>query len=212
MVTLSPMRYPRRLLSDDEEVVREFRPHWTRILKEILLSLAVAVVLVLIAVAFDFDYEGLVLAGIALVWFLLVIRGILAWWLTQHVITNERLIYRAGILSKEGKEIPLEVINDVSFNQTFWERVVRSGDLLIESAGEMGQSHYRDIPRPEDVQKVVYEAREARSLALGGGGSRREGTLSRAQQLAILARLHEEGRLTDEEFEAEKQALMEGAD
>lgn len=202
------MRYPRRLLSADEEVVREFRPHWTRILKEILLGLAVAVVLILIATVFDFDYEGVVLAAIAVIWFLLVVRGLLAWWLTQHVITNERLIFRAGILSKEGKEIPLEVINDVSFNQSVWERLVRSGDLLIESAGEMGQSHYRDIPHPEDVQKVIYEAREARALALGGG---RAAALSRAQQLEILARLHAQGQLTDEEFEAEKQALTEGA-
>lgn len=202
------MRYPRRLLSDDEEVIQEFRPHWTRILKEILLSVAVAVVLVLIATVFDFDYEGVVLTMIGVVWFLLVVRGLLAWWLTQHVITNERLIFRAGILSKEGKEIPLEVINDVSFNQSMWERLVRSGDLLIESAGEMGQSHYRDIPHPEEVQKVIYEAREARALALGGGPT---APLSRAQQLEILARLHAHGQLTDEEFEAEKQALTEGA-
>lgn len=202
------MRYPRRLLSDDELVVSEFRPHWSRILKEILLSVAVAVVLILIATAFDLDYEGWLLGGIAVVWFALVVRGFLSWWLTQHVITNERLIYRAGILSKEGKEIPLEVINDVSFNQTVWERMVRSGDLLIESAGEMGQSHYRDIPRPEEIQKVIYEAREDRTVDLGRS---EPGTITRAQQLAILARLHEQGRLTDEEYAAEKRALAEGA-
>lgn len=204
------MRYPRRLLGEDESVVREFRPHWTRVLKEILLSVGVAVVLVLIATAFDFDFEGLVIAGVAVVWFALVVRGFLTWWLTQHVITNERVIYRAGILSKEGKEIPLEVVNDVSFSQSFWERTVGSGDLLIESAGEMGQSHYRDIPHPEEVQKVIYEAREARTLALNRfSGS--PTAITRAQQLEILARLHEEGRLSDEEFEAEKRALSEGA-
>lgn len=202
------MRYPRRLLSDDELVVREFRPHWSRIIKEILLSVAVAVVLILMAVALDFDYEGWVLGGIALLWFVLVVRGLMTWWFTQHVITNERLIFRSGIFSREGKEIPLEVINDVSFSQTIWERMIRSGDLLIESAGELGQSHYRDIPRPEDVQKVIYEAREDRALSLEGGRSR---PLSRAQQLQILARLHEEGRLTDEEYETEKRALAEGA-
>lgn len=202
------MRYRRRLLSGNEEVVREFRPHWSRIIKEILLSVAVAVVLVLIAVAFDFDYEGWVLATIGLIWFILVVRGVLSWWFTQHVITTERLIYRAGVVSKQGKEIPLEVINDVSFSQSLWERVIGSGDLMIESAGELGQSHYRDIPDPEGTQKTIYEVREARSLALDGGGGT---TITRAQQLEILARLHEQGRLTDEEFEAEKRALTEGA-
>lgn len=207
-VTLEGMKYPRRLLSDDEAVVTEFRPHWSRIIKEILLSVAVAVVLILVAVAFDFDYEGWLLGAIALVWSLLVVRGFLSWWTTQHVITNERLIYRAGIVSKEGKEIPLEVINDVSFSQTIWERMIRSGDLLIESAGEMGQSHYRDIPHPERVQKIIYESREDRTVDLRTGEGQ---TITRAQQLEILARLHEQGRLTDEEYEAEKRALTEGA-
>jgi uncharacterized membrane protein YdbT with pleckstrin-like domain len=203
------MAYPKRLLSADEVVVKEFRPHWSRILKEILLSIAVVVILILIATLLDFDYEGWVLLGVGVIWLVLIARGLLSWWFTQHVITNERVIYRAGVVSKEGKEIPLEVVNDVSFKQSVFERMIRSGDLLIESAGELGQSHYRDIPHPEDVQKVIYEVREARSLALEGGGNP---TITRAQQLEILARLHDEGRLTDDEYEREKRAVTEGAE
>ncbi len=198
------MAYPERLLSPDEEVVMDFRPHWSRIIKEIVLSVAVVVILVLLATLFDFEYRGWVMLGLGVIWVLLVIRGLLAWWFTQHVITNERVIYRAGILSREGKEIPLEVINDVSFQQSLWERMIRSGDLLIESAGEMGQSHYRDVPKPEDMQTVIYRVREERMMQLERGDA---GTISKAQQLEILARLHDEGKLTDEEFEAEKRAL-----
>jgi len=208
MYTLARMGYPKRLLDDDEVVVKEFRPHWSRIIKEILLSIAVGVVLVLVGVVLDLPQRGWIIAAIAVIWFVLVIRGLLSWYLTQHVITNERVIYRAGIFSREGKEIPLEVINDVSFSQRFWERLVRSGDLLIESAGELGQSHYRDIPHPEETQSLIYQVREDRMLALQGGSAT---TITRAQQLEILARLHAEGRLTDEEFEQEKRALTEGA-
>lgn len=198
------MAYPERLLSPDEEVVMEFRPHWSRIIKEIILSVAVAVILILLATVLDFDYSGWVMVGIGGIWLLLVIRGLLTWWFTQHVITNERVIYRAGVLSREGKEIPLEVINDVSFQQSMWERMLRSGHLLIESAGELGQSHYRDIPRPEDMQTVIYRVREDRMMELERGDAT---TISKAQQLEILSRLHDEGKLSDEEFEAEKRAL-----
>lgn len=198
------MAYPERLLSPDEEVVMEFRPHWSRIIKEIMLSVAVAVILILLATVLDFDYSGWVMVGIGGIWLLLVIRGLLTWWFTQHVITNERVIYRAGVLSREGKEIPLEVINDVSFQQSMWERMLRSGHLLIESAGELGQSHYRDIPRPEDMQTVIYRVREDRMMELERGDAT---TISKAQQLEILSRLHDEGKLSDEEFEAEKRAL-----
>lgn len=200
------MGYPRRLLSTDEVVVKEFRPHWSRVLKELALSVLVAVILILLATLFDFSNKGWVMLAIGVVWLVLVIRGLLTWWFTNHVITNERVIYRAGIFSRNGKEIPLEVINDVSFHQTAWERMIRSGDLVIESAGEMGQSYYEDIPRPEEVQTVIYKVREDRMLHIEGGGSDRP-TISKAEQLQILSRLHDEGKLTDEEFEAEKRNL-----
>lgn len=202
------MPYPRHLLDEDELVVREFRPHWSRIIKEILLSVAVAVVLLLGGVILDLPSEGWIMAGIAVVWLLVVAGGVARWFFTQHVITSERVIYRAGVFSRQGKEIPLEVINDVSFNQSVSERIIGSGDLLIESAGELGQSHYRDIPHPERIQMAIYQVREDRMLSLEGGNS---GTITRAQQLEILARLHADGRLTDEEFEQEKRAILEGA-
>ena len=198
------MAYPERLLSPDEEIVKEFRPHWSRILKELVFSVAVVVVLLVLTFLGDFEAKPWVVVGIAVIWFVLVIRGILTWWFTQHVITNERVIYRAGVMSREGKEIPLEVVNDVSFRQTAWERMIRSGDLLIESAGEMGQTHYRDIPRPEDIQTVIYGVREDRMMHIEGGG---HGPISKAQQLEILSRLHDQGKLSDEEFEAEKRTL-----
>lgn len=198
------MAYPEKLLSPDEVVVRDSRPHWSRIIKELVLSLAAVVILILLATVFDFDNSGWVMVGVAVVWIILVARGLLNWWFTQHVVTNERVIFRAGVFSRQGKEIPLEVINDVSFSQSTWERMIGSGDLLIESAGEQGQSHYRDIPHPEHMQTEIYQVREVRMMELQGGA---KSTISRPQQLEILARLHDEGKLTDEEYEAEKQAL-----
>ena len=183
----------------------EFRPHWSRILKELALSFLVVVVLVLLATLFDFSNKGLVMLGIAIVWLVVVTRGILTWYFTQHVITNERVIFRNGVISRSGKEIPLEVINDVSFQQSPFERMIRSGDLVIESAGEMGQSYYRDIPEPEATQTVIYRVREDRMMHIEGGGNR--APISKAEQLQILSRLHDEGKLSDEEFAAEKRNL-----
>ena len=120
---------------------------------------------------------------------------------THYVITNERLIVRRGFIARQGKEIPLEVINDVAFSQTVIERVLRSGDLLIESAGEQGQSRYSDIPDPEGVQSLIYQMREARTLNL-------QGKATAVEQLEILAKLHRDGVLTDEELVEKKQKLL----
>ena len=203
------MRYPEKLLSPGETIQSEFRPHWSRIAREGLLSVLVLVLIVLIAVQ-GFTWGGWAIVGLLAAWFVVVIAGFIRWWTTQHVITNERLIHRTGLIAKAGKEIPLEVINDVTFTQSMFERLFGTGNLLIESAGTHGQSRYSDIPDPERVQSLIYEVREGRKIEMESGGGRAAAE-SPAAQLATLSRLHDEGKLTDTEFEAEKRKLLGGS-
>ena len=51
-----------------------------------------------------------------------------------------------------GVEIPLERVNTMHFNQSVFERITGSGDLVIESGGEDGQQRFTDIRRPDQVQ------------------------------------------------------------
>ena len=200
------MRYPEKLLSPGEEIKAQFRPHWSRIAREGILSILVLVLIVLIAIQ-GFSWGGWVIVGLIVAWFVVVIAEFIRWWTTQHVITTERVIHRMGLISKQGKEIPLEVINDVAFKQSAFERIFGTGDLLIESAGTHGQTRYSDIPEPEAVQSLIYQAREDRQVALESG-LRSTASESPASQLATLSRLHDEGKLTDIEFEAEKRKLL----
>jgi uncharacterized membrane protein YdbT with pleckstrin-like domain len=202
------MAYPEKLLSPGEQVMSEFRPHWSGIVKEAILSILALVLIVLVAVQ-GFSWGPWAIGALILVWLLLVARGFIRWFTTQHVITTERVIHRMGMISKQGKEIPLEVINDVAFNQLAWERIFGTGDLLIESAGTHGQSKYTDIPDPEAIQSLIYKVREDRQHALQSGGG--PAVESPASQLATLSRLHDEGKLSDAEFEAQKQKLLGGA-
>jgi len=200
------MGYPQKLLSAGEEIRVEFRPHWSQILKEGLLTIMVAVLLLVIATS-RWDPPGWLIVVIVAAWIVVVLAEFVRWWTTQHVITNERVIHRTGLIAKKGTEIPLEVINDVAFRQSMIERIFGSGDLLIESAGTHGQSAYTDIPNPERVQKLIYEVRESRMSSMRSGGTPAP-TSSAVSQLETLSRLHDEGKLTNEEFEAEKRKLL----
>ena len=162
------MAYPEKLLSPGEEVKAEFRPHWSGIVQEAILSILALVLIVLVAVVGE-SWSLWAIGALILIWLLLVARGFIRWFTTQHVITTERVIHRMGMVSKQGKEIPLEVINDVAFNQSAWERIFGTGDLLIESAGTHGQSKYTDIPDPEAIQSLIYQVREDRQHALQSG-------------------------------------------
>jgi len=204
------MGYPERLLSDDEVIVTQFRPHWSGILREGLVVLAGIVVAIVAAVL---SWPAWVYLAVAAVVLVLVVGGLIRWFTTLHVITNERLIYRTGFIGKRGTEIPLEVIQNVAFNQTIIERIFGTGDLMVESAGTHGQTRYRDIPKPERVQGLIYQSREARQLDVKGSGTSSgapSAEESAASQLERLARLHDTGKLTDAEFAAEKARLIGG--
>lgn len=196
------MKYPARLLSSDEEIAAAFRPHWMAIVLPTLLSVLAVAAIVVAAASVQSPESWYVVAGVVLIWLMVALPRWIAWWFTHYVITNERLIVRRGFIARQGKEIPLEVINDVAFSQTVIERLLRSGDLLIESAGEQGQSRYSDIPDPEGVQALIYQEREARMLGL-------QGKQTAVEQLDMLARLHREGVITDEELAAKKLKLLE---
>jgi uncharacterized membrane protein YdbT with pleckstrin-like domain len=201
------MGYPERLLSSGEQIEAQFRPHWSRLLREgLLVFLGVVLAGLLLSVSTPAWVVWLFIVGVIA----LIARGVTRWLTTHHVITNERVIYRAGWIAKRGKEIPLEVINDVAFSQTIFERIFKTGDLLIESAGTHGQTRYRDIPSPEEVQSLIYRVREKRKLQMEGGAAPLASE-STASQLEKLSRLHDEGKLTDQEFETEKTKLLGGS-
>ena len=143
-----------------------------------------------------------VLAVVSLGWIVVALVPTLRWWYTQFVLTNERLVLRKGIIARSGVEIPLEVINDVIFSQTVFERMLGFGDLIIESAGEMGQSRFSNIPNPNEFQAELYRVREDRTRALSS-------TETPSDTLATLARLHADGVLTDEEFASKKAKLLD---
>ena len=124
----------------------------------------------------------------------------------MEVLSNAAPLRRIGVLARKGLEIPLERINDVQFSQNILERVLRSGDLLVESAGEMGQSRFGDIPAPEEFQSLLYAVREDRTKRLAGVGESPAG--GPVADLERLAKLYKDGMITDDEYEAQKRKLL----
>lgn len=167
------MAYPRRLLQQDEEVVLDLHPHWRRIFFPVL-SVPVVVALAAFAAAElpNRSWRGnarwglLALAIVILIFTFL--RPWLRWITTSYVVTTHRVVLRDGVLSRSGRDIPLSRINDVTFEHNIVERVLRSGTLLVESAGERGQVTLADVPRVEDVQRTLYRLVERDDLRRRG--------------------------------------------
>jgi membrane protein YdbS with pleckstrin-like domain len=199
------MRYPERLLTDDEEILRQFRPHWRVLLPVLAWAMLAAALGGAAGAALGPPWREVAIAGAAVLWVLVSAKPLLAWWFTNYVLTTERIVVRRGMIARTGTEIPLEQVTNVLFSQTVFERLIGYGDVVLEAAGSEGRSELHDIPDPEGFQHEVYVARELRTVPRRGDGRPADAL----DALERLADLRERGHLTDEEFEVAKRRLLE---
>jgi uncharacterized membrane protein YdbT with pleckstrin-like domain len=214
---------PKKHLYNDEEVVLDMHPHWWYLVpRGALLGLAMVLAIWFFAerpgklANGDYRWWGqglrwgaILLLVVGLVTFL---ARLIQWNSINFVVTTERCIYRSGVFAKRGIEIPLDRINTVFFNQGVFERLVRAGDLAIESAGENSRQSFSDIYDPLNVQNVIYremEANEDRKTdklrgAIHGGGA----PPSAADEIAKLHDLRQSGAITEDEYQAQKARLL----
>lgn len=160
------MAYPTKLLNPGEHVVVSTRTHPKAL---ILPGLAVVVALALALVASGLvDGAARIVVWVlflaVVVWF--VAGPLLRWATTTYTFTNRRFIKRSGFIAKEGRTIPLNRISGVDFEIDVTDRIFGCGTLVVSDASEQGRVELHDIPRVEEVQKVVSE--ELHRLAHGG--------------------------------------------
>jgi uncharacterized membrane protein YdbT with pleckstrin-like domain len=196
-----------------EQLVLDLRPH------PIALALPVLFTVALTALV---SWLGSWIGGPAWVWVVIWIIGMLVYpvpkviaWLTSNfVVTSDRVIHRQGFIAKRSMEIPLEAINDVRFEQGIVDRVVGAGTLVISSASEFGRNSFDDIRHPEQVQKVIYEQGETNKKRMYQGDDHQQATRasqgapSTTTELERLAKLRDDGVLTEEEFQAQKAKVL----
>ena len=204
------MPYPKKLLNDYETVALDLHPHWWYFAEPVLALVGSIVFGILVRVFLDGDAEK-ILTWVSIV---LIIGGAIwlalryaKWANTNFVITSDRIIFRSGVVAKNGIEIPLERVNNVLFSQSVFERVLGAGDLLIESGGEAGQQRFTDVRRPERVQNLIHaqmEVNETRRFGVPASGT------DVASQLEKLEGLLERGTLSQDEFDAQKRRLLDG--
>lgn len=155
------MAFPDKLLNQGEHVVVHTKSHP----KALMLPVLALVVLLAIGAYLqrlgDGSAAGIMhlvvwaLVALALVWW--VVRPVIAWATTTYTFTNRRFIKRSGLVSKEGRTIPLNRISGVDFEIGVIDRIFGCGTLIVSDASETGIVPLHDIPDVEEVQLKVAE-------------------------------------------------------
>jgi uncharacterized membrane protein YdbT with pleckstrin-like domain len=151
-----------RDLAEGERSVLVLHPHWKTVLWPFLLLVLVVVAAAVLAVVIPHNKlqgderiaVGIVALVVAVVW-----TGVpfLRWQTTTYELTTRRFRLRSGILSRTGRDFPLVRISDVSFSSGPIDRLLGTGRLIIESAGEHGQLVLNEIPEVRKVQATLFQ-------------------------------------------------------
>ncbi|BCI52094.1 membrane protein [Mycolicibacterium litorale] len=158
------MGYPDNVLASDEQVVLHRHPHWKRLIGAVLVLLFTSAAAAFIAgyvttLQWDATAKNVIYLVIGAIWLVLVgwltVWPFLTWWTTHFVITDRRVMFRHGLLTRAGIDIPLARINSVEFRHGLLDRMVRTGTLIIESAAQ-DPLEFHDIPRVEHVHSLLY--------------------------------------------------------
>jgi uncharacterized membrane protein YdbT with pleckstrin-like domain len=194
-------------INEGEEVVADLHPHWLYFATSGGLLVGGIIVGILSLMTDDWlnTLLGWVSIGMIVIGLLWVISAYISWTTSHFIVTDDRVMYRSGFISKRGVDIPIERINNVMMNQGVLERMVGTGDLMIESAGESGQQRFSNIRQPDEIQKLIY-----RMMNLSDDRGRQPiiSQTDAATQLEKLEGMLQRGSLTQEEFDAQKRKLL----
>jgi uncharacterized membrane protein YdbT with pleckstrin-like domain len=208
------MAYPDKLIQDGETLSLDLRPHWWYFSRNILTGIPLFILLILVFQLGDgtfTDVSKWIVGLVLIAWAVWLTLKYFQWRMTYFVVTSRRVIYRTGVLSKRGVEIPLERINNINFHQRVIDRIIGAGDLDIESAGRDGQSHFDFIRHPDGVQHEIYRQMETRNMPVAMAPSPTAPAAPAGgvpEQIEQLARLRDQGHITEAEYEAKKAELL----
>lgn len=212
------MGLPASLLTEDETLVLDLRPHWITLAPRAVMTAGAGISCVVASA-----YQGWFATGAKYLFGFLTLTALLflgvsllQWVTTNFAVTSERLIVRRGIIAKNGVEIPLDRINTVFFQQSILERVVGAGDLVIESASEQGRQTFSDVNNPTHVQQVIYRCREglenssrAKSAqAVASAIQPSPHQQSAVDELIKLKNLLDAGAITQEDYDRMKSKIV----
>jgi len=142
---------------------------------------AFAVILVALAAlaVFVFSLAGMTVAGVAfgespvlgpislLTWvgaiMLLMIVGLVGYWgvdsrFTTLTVTDDRTIYREGIISRETSEVQHDDVRNIQLDQSFVQRLLNVGGIAVSSSGQDDlEVVAKRLPDPERIIRLIRE-------------------------------------------------------
>ncbi len=151
------------LLAAGEHVVFTAHSHWKNIFWPVVLTLVVGALVALALLEWlpspqDQAWQRwavVAVGGLAVL--VLGVWPVVGWLASTDTLTSRRLISRRGVFSREGRDIPIDRVHSVSYRRSLLDRVLGSGTLVVQTAGDESDVELHDVAR---IEKRMLQMQE----------------------------------------------------
>jgi uncharacterized membrane protein YdbT with pleckstrin-like domain len=163
------MRYVRRVLQPGETIVYTTRLHWL-IYSQTLVLMIISVILLGAGLSINDNQNITMVLGIGAVVFALIalftgLRAFIRRAATELAVTNHRVIYKTGLLSRHTIEMNRDKVESVDVDQSLFGRIFGYGTVVVRGTGGSLEP-IRNIGEPLTFRSHITagpSAQEARS-------------------------------------------------
>jgi membrane protein YdbS with pleckstrin-like domain len=164
---LDPQHSPHRPADDREEVYYDGSPLIRGDLARVTLSALVGIVLILVPVGWwfykDYWWPWYVIVPMALVGLLFILIPYLNLKRIRYRISNYRIDYERGLMSKTIDTLELWHVEDIKFHQSFFDRLFGVGTITVISHDQTTPMLViRGLPRP----RPLFDSLKQRIIAV----------------------------------------------
>jgi uncharacterized membrane protein YdbT with pleckstrin-like domain len=230
------MGYPAGPLPE-ERVMLTVRHHFVVLWKPVAAELGYIVLWMAAMSVTGFHNEVLNLAGLILFvpFFVWSAVSVLRYSRASLSVTDRRLSYTSGVLTRKTRDVALSSITDVSAFQSVLDRTIGAGDVVVKTSGDDGELAFLRMPQPERLkQQILALVHELHATAADSDNRAMAEEVAHAinrtqptsemgvlpaerpplyseivDQIERLDQMRERGVLSDEEFQRAKEALLE---
>jgi uncharacterized membrane protein YdbT with pleckstrin-like domain len=141
------------------------------------------------------------------------------WKVNIWVVTSFRVIDEMGLMRHFAKESPLDKINNVSYDQSIWGRILNFGHVKIQTAAQIGATDYFHVNHPKRLKDTITQAqadlqgyklkKQAEELADAirlAGQSNNSNSI--AAEIQRLFELKQKGAISEQEYQVAKNKLI----
>lgn len=102
---------------------------------------------------------ALLLLSISAIGLLLAVTNVyLRYKYTFYFVTNKRIIYQSGIISRDHRDCRLDKVQNIYLDVSFLDRILGVGNVSFSTAGEIGvEVVFLRVKKPFNIKKQINE-------------------------------------------------------